>query len=185
MTILGPVLAVIYALVISSILWWMLHIPEAGSIEQHVNRMVREAEGFARIVVPVQGDVVSDRLVALASQMAKFRGAHMDLLYVIEVPLQLPITASMTNEEAAARVVLKKAAKIAARYDVTINAQIERARQAGPAIVRYVQQAGADVCLMGDTPNRNKRGTRFARTVEYVFENAPCEVILDRPATDT
>jgi len=29
--------------------------------------------------------------------------------------------------------------------------------------------------------NTNRRGTRFARSVEYVFEHAPCEVIIDRP----
>lgn len=182
--LVGPVLAVLYVAIISAILWWMLHIPEAGSVEQHVNRMVREAGRFSRIVVPVQGDSLSDRLVALGSQMAKFRGASMDVIYIIEVPLQLPLNAELQGQEDAARQVFAKARKIAERYDVTINAQVERARQAGPAIVRYVQQAGADLLLMGDIPNKNKRGTRFARSVEYVFENAPCEVIIDRPSID-
>lgn len=182
--LIGPILAIAYAGTVFSILWWMLHIPEQGGVEQHVSRMVREAGRFSRIVVPVQGDTLSDRLVALGSQMAKFRGASMDVVYVIEVPLQLPLNATTGDQDQIAQQVFSKARKIASRYDVTINAQVERARQAGPAIVRYVQHSGADLLLMGDVPNKNKRGTRFARSVEYVFENAPCEVIIDRPSLD-
>jgi len=177
----GSIIAIAYAIIIVSILWWMLHVPRAGDVEQQVRRVTREASRFARIVVPVQGDVVSDRIVALASQMAKFRGATMDVLYVIEVPLTLPISAAMGDQERLAEDAFNRASKVANRYDVKIAKRIERARQAGPGIVRYVQDNHADLLLMGDVLNTNRRGTRFARSVEYVFEHAPCEVIIDRP----
>ena len=92
-TPVGAVIGVVYVGVIVSILWWMLHVPQAGGIEQQVRRIHREAVRYSRIVVPILGDFVSLHLVALASQMAKFRGASMDILYVIEVPLQLPLDA--------------------------------------------------------------------------------------------
>src|SRR5581483_8663936 len=72
LTVIGALIALVYVSVISSILWWMLHVPKVGDVEQHVKRTVREQSRFARILVPVQADVVSDRIVALASQMAKF-----------------------------------------------------------------------------------------------------------------
>jgi nucleotide-binding universal stress UspA family protein len=178
--VVGGIIALIYVGTISSILWWMLHVPKAGDIEQHVKRIQREAGRFARIVVPVQGDVVSDRLVALASQMAKFRGATMDVLYVVEVPLQLPLDAT-GNEQANADAAFQRAAKIAARYDVKINRRMQKARQAGPSIVEYAREHNVDLLMMGDVAKSNRRGTRYARSVEYVFENAPCEVIIDRP----
>lgn len=177
----GAVIAVVYASAISSILWWMLHVPEAGDIEQHVKRIQREAGRFARIVVPVQGTEVSDRLVALASQMAKYRGATMDVLYVVEVPLQLPLDAETAQQRTDAEATFARAEKIAARYDVTIQKHVQRARQAGPAIVQYASDHNADMLLLGDMPKSNRRGTQYARSVEYVFENAPCEVIIDRP----
>ena len=177
----GVVIGIVYIATIAGILRWMLSVPKVGDVEQYARRVTRQASQFQRIVVPVQGDVVSDRLVALASQMSKFRGASMDVLYVIEVPLQLPITADMSDQERCAQDAFTKAEKIANRYDVKINKRIERARQAGPAIVGYAQQASADLLLMGDVPKRNRRGTKFARSVEYVFENAPCEVLIDRP----
>jgi nucleotide-binding universal stress UspA family protein len=181
-TAIGLVLALAYAGTIGSILWWMLHVPKVGDVEQHAKRITRQLHRFARIVVPVQGDVLSDRLVALASQMAKYRRASMDVLYVIEVPYTLPITAAMEDQERHAREAFARAEKIADRYDVKIHRQIERARHAGPAIVQYARQTNADLLLMGDVPKSNRRGgTKFARSVEYVFENAPCEVMIDRP----
>lgn len=183
-TILGAVIACVYVTSITSILWWMLHVPKVGAVEQHVGRVMREFSAFRRILVPVQSDVVSDRLVALASQMAKFRGARMDVLYVIEVPLTLPINADMTHQLQAADESFTKAEKIAAKYDVRIFKHVERARQAGPAIVQYARQNDVDLLLMGDVAKSNHRGTQLARTVEYVFENAPCEVLLDRPAME-
>lgn len=183
-TILGAAIAVVYASTISSIIWWMLHVPKAGDVEQHVKRMVRESTKFKRILVPVQGDVLSDRLVALASQMAKFRGARMDVLYVIEVPLTLPISAEMSLQHELADDAFSRAEKIANRYDVQISKHIERARHAGPSIVQYAQGNNVDLLLMADVPKTNHRGTQLARTVAYVFENAPCEVLLDRPAME-
>ncbi|MGH2448880.1 MAG: universal stress protein [Chloroflexota bacterium] len=181
---LGGIIAVVYLSTVGSIIWWMLHIPRAGGLEQHVQRIEREATRYARILVPVQGDILSDRLIALASQMAKYRHAEIDVIYVIEVPLQLPISADLGPVETEATEAFTKARKIARVNGVTINSHIERARQAGPAIVRYALQSRCDLLLMGDVPRGNRRGTRFAKSVEYVFENAPCEVILARPALD-
>lgn len=180
-SVLGALIAAVYVSTIGSILWWMLHVPREGDVEQQVKRVIRTHSRSARIVVPVQGDVMSDRIVALASQMAKFRGAAMDVVYVIEVPYTLPINAAMTDQERTAHDVFVRAAKIADRYDVKITKRIERARQAGPGIVQYVQQNNADLLLIGDVARNGRGGTRFARSVEYVFENAPCEVIIDRP----
>ncbi|GAC1444954.1 MAG: universal stress protein [Chloroflexota bacterium] len=180
-TVLGVIIALTYVSTISSILWWMLHVPKVGDVRQHVDRIQRESSRFARILVPVQGDVVSDRLVALASQMAKFRGARMDVLYIVEVPLQFPIDAVSEEEQRLATATFERAARIANKYDVKISKSIHRARQAGPSIVQYARDHNADVLMMGDVPKSNRRGTRYARSVEYVFENAPCEVIIDRP----
>lgn len=180
-TPLGTLLALGYAGTISSILWWMLHVPPVGDVRQHVSMIHRTTEQYKRIVVPVQGDVLSDRLVALASQMARYRGARMDVLYVVEVPLQFPIDAVTEEQQRAAEDTFLRAEKIAKRYDVKISRRLQRARQAGPTIVEYARDHNADLLLMGDVPKSNRRGTRYARSVEYVFENAPCEVIIDRP----
>lgn len=183
-TVIGALIALVYVSVIGSILWWMLHVPGIGDIESHVSRIKREQERFARIVVPVQGDALSDRLVALASQMAKYRGATMDVLYVVEVPLTLPLDAVGPQQLEVAEQTFARAARIAHKYDVKINKRMQIARHAGPSIVDYASEHSADFVMMSDVPKSNRRGTRYARSVEYVFEHAPCEVIIDRPPMD-
>lgn len=180
-TPLGAVVAAVYAGSIGSILWWMLHPPQAQGVAQVAKRVTREESRFSRILVPIQGDDLSNRLVNLGSQMAKYRGASMDVLYVIEVPLTLPISADMGNHDELASKAFAQASKIAQRYGVKINQHVERARQAGPGIVQYARQNEVDLLLMGDVPKSNRRGTKYARTVEYVFENAACDVIIHRP----
>jgi nucleotide-binding universal stress UspA family protein len=183
-SVLGAVIALVYVGAISSILWWMLHIPSAGNIESHVRRIQREQSRFAHIVVPVQGDSYSDRLVALASQMARYRGASMDVLYVAEVPQTLPLSAVSEEQRARADQAFTRAEKIAHKYDVKISKRLQAARHAGASIVQYAQQTNCDLLLLSDVPKSNRRGTRYARSVEYVFEHAPCEVIIDRPPLD-
>lgn len=180
-SVIGAVIALVYVGAIGSILWWMLHIPSVGDIESHVRRIKREEERFAHIVVPVQGDDLSDRLVALASQMAKYRGASMDVLYVIEVPLTLPINAITPAQWHRAEETFAKAERIAHKYDVKISKRVQPARQAGQSIVEYTRENNADLVMLSDVPKSNHRGTRYARSVEYVFQHAPCEVIIDRP----
>jgi nucleotide-binding universal stress UspA family protein len=160
----------------------MLHLPEAGGAEQKVARVVRQAAAYARILVPVQGGSLSDKMVALGCQMAKYRHAEITLLYVIEVPLTLPGNASMPEDEKQAAEAFRRATRIAERYGVKMRTETLKTRQAGPGIVQAARMGGFDVVLMGDVPRRARGGTEFARSVEYVHEHAPSEVIIYRPA---
>jgi nucleotide-binding universal stress UspA family protein len=181
---IGIVLGCAYVCAISSILWWMLHLPAAGGAEQKVARAVREAAAFARILVPVQGGRLSDKMVALACQMARYRHAEITLLYVIEVPLTLPGNAAMPNDEQQGTEVFSRAMKIANRFGVTMRTEIYKTRQAGPGIVQNASNGRFDVVLMGDVPRRSRGGTEFARTVEYIHEHCPSEVLIYRPAPE-
>jgi len=180
----GIVLGCTYVAVIGSILWWMLHIPVAGGAEQKAARVVREAAAFARILVPVQGGRISDKMVALACQMARYRHAEITMLYVIEVPLTLPADASMPSDEEQAVEAFERATRIADRYGVSMKTEMYKTRQAGPGVVQFVRNGRYDVVLMGDVPLRTRTGTEFARTVEYIHEHAPCEVLIYRPAPE-
>lgn len=178
---IGILVGCTYVVVITSILWWMLHIPAAGGAEQKVARAVREAAAFARILVPVQGAVLSDKMVALGCQMAKYRHAEITLLYVIEVPLTLPSDASMPNDERQAKEAFVRATRIADRYGVKMITDTLKTRQAGPGVVQAVRNGRFDLVLMGDISKRARGGTDFGRTVEYVHEHAPAEILIYRP----
>lgn len=182
-TLEGTILAVAFLASIVGVITWMLDVPEQTPTTLRVARAVRQTEHANRVLVPIQGTALSDRVVALGAQMAKDREAQLEVLYVIEVPWTLPLGARLEEAESTARETLDRARRIADRFGVTLESRIVQARDAGPAIVDEAERSGADIILMADLPGR-AGDTRSNATTLYVFRQAPCEVIIDRPSTD-
>ena len=120
-TVAGVIIALIFAASITGVIYWMMRLPEQTPTTLRVARAVRLAQRANRILVPVQGGVLSDRIVALGAQMAKARQAVVEVFYVIEVPWTLPLNARLTEEEARARGVLDQARRIAERFSVPLE----------------------------------------------------------------
>ena len=66
---------------------------------------------YDQLLVPVRDTAVSEEMMVLACQLATERKSSIDALYVIEVPLNLPIDASLPEERERARQVLERAAQ--------------------------------------------------------------------------
>ena len=182
-TLAGAIIAFAFVGSISAIVLWMLHVPEQTPTTLRVAKAVRQIERTSLILVPVQGTALSDRMVALGSQMAKTRRAQIEVFYVIEVPWTLPLNARLPATETLAAEELGRARRIAARYGVHLETRVANAREAGRAIVEEATMTGSDIILMGDVP-QPQGGTRFSATTSYVFTHAPCEVIIDRPSLE-
>ena len=86
---------------------------------------------YHQILVPVTGSRISDEMMVLACQLATEKKSSIDGLYVIEVPLNLPLDASLVNERAKADRVMKAAAIIASQFKVRFTPHVVTARQAG------------------------------------------------------
>jgi nucleotide-binding universal stress UspA family protein len=180
-TAVGAILAFVFAASVSAVIYWMLHVPEQTPTP--VARAVRYVAHANLVLVPVQGNALSDRMVALGCQMAKARQARIEVFYVIEVPTTLPLDAIVPDLEELAGQVVSRAQRIADRYGVRPETKIAHAREAGVAIVDEATINAADIILMGDIPRRPGT-TRFGTTTAYVFARAPSEVIIDRPALE-
>ena len=96
---------------------------------------------YNQILVPITGSRISDEMMVLACQLATEKKSAIDGLYVIEVPLNLPLDASLVNERAKADKVLKAAALIASQFKVKFTPHVVTARQAGRAIVEEADHA--------------------------------------------
>ncbi len=181
-TLAGTALAFAFLASIVSVIVWMLDVPEQTATTLRVAKAVRLTERANRILVPVQGTALSDRMVALGAQMARAREAEVDVCYLIEVPWSLPLSAQTPESERMAAETLDRARRIVDRFGVPVETHIAQVRDAGRAIVEEAERTCVDIILMGDLPGRGGE-TRFNATTTYVFGHAPCEVIIDRPAT--
>ena len=145
----------------------------------YVPPSMQEDVDYDQILVPITGTWVSDEMMVLACQLATEKGSSIDGLYVIEVPLNLPLDAHLVNERAKAERVLKAAATIADQFKVKFTPHVVTARQAGRAIVDTAAERRSQVIVLGTTRKRRIGNLVFGRTTDFVLDHAPCEVLLN------
>ncbi len=170
--------------------------------ERALTKQVPEV-AFRNILVPVFGSKLDDDIVSTAGRLAaaeqeesKRDGeTHLDLVYVIEVPLALPLDAELPPQvEEAARRALSRAADVGGEYeDVKVKVEVVRARNVGAGIVEVARCSGTEAIVMGGEPPSKIRGgatlggigaakpAEIGAATEYVLKKAPCRVLLTAP----
>ncbi len=175
---LGTIIAVIFLISITSLLWWMLHVPPM--ITQVVARAHREVEALKNILVPTQGMAYSERGVELACRLGTVQNATLIFAYVIEVPRTLPLNAEMEDEDKHAKEAISHADELAALHKMKNKSLIVRSRSAGEEIVKLAKEQNADVIVMGIKQHIGLKENILGRTSDIVLRKAPCEVIIDK-----
>jgi APA family basic amino acid/polyamine antiporter len=174
------------------------------SVPEHaLTKQVPEVE-FSNILVPVFGTKFDDDIVATAGRLAAAEqeqadGAgsesRLDVIYVIEVPLTLPLDAPLPPErEEEARRALERAREVGEEYeDVDVSTEVIRARNVGAGILEAARRTGAEAIVIGGEPPSKIRGgaivggigaakpAEIGAATEYVLKKAPCRVLLTAP----
>lgn len=174
---LGPVLALAFTVTMVGLFWWMLHVPPV--IPYEVARVVRSLEAAERILIPVVDSEYSRRAVELAARLVQGRKAELILVYVLEIPLTLPLGAPLPAAEARAASVLEQAGKIPAYHHLPYRTRILRARSAGAGIIHALQEEKADLIVLGLRPHREGYNP-LGRTAEWLLRRCPVEIVFDR-----
>ena len=159
----------------------ILHIPLAETVRAPVEIGPAAALEYRNILVPVAPGYPSDEAMDLACRLATERRASIVALTVIQVPLELPLDASLPEEVAEANEQLDEARAIGESYGVRVIGRIARARNAGRAIVDEGVRRNSEIIVMGGPRRvRLRSGKRqiFGDTVDFVLRHAPCRVMV-------
>jgi basic amino acid/polyamine antiporter, APA family len=169
--------------------------------EAALTKQIPEVE-FSNLLVPVFGTKLDDDIVATAGRLAAAESedddavdSHLELVYVIEVPLTLPLDAELPPErEAQARRALERAREVGEEYaDVEVSTEVIRARKTGAGIVEAARRANSEAIIIGGEPPSKIRGggkfggigaakpAEIGAATEYVLKKAPCRVLLTAP----
>ncbi len=140
---------------------------------------VNEDIDYHQILVPIVGSWITDEMMVLACQLATEKKSSIDGLYVIEVPLNLPLDARLVNERAKADRVLATAGRVADAFKVKFTPHVITSRQAGRAIVEEAVDRRSEVIILGTMRKRRIGNLVFGRTADFVLDHAPCEVLLN------
>jgi len=133
---------------------------------------------FRRILVPMKLGVIGEEMAATAIKLAAEHHAMLEAIYVINVPLELPLDAAMPDAEARAAASLEEARALGADHGVDIRTTTLRARAIGKAIVHHARETDADLIVLGSAPRWRRQSRFFSPTVDFVLRQAPCEVII-------
>ena len=167
-----------------------------------LTKQVPEVE-FGRLLVPIFGTELDDDIIGTAGRLAaadedtgdEVPGARMDVVYVVELPMTLPLDANLPAErEQRARKALERAKEVGEEYEsVEVHTEILPARSIGAGIVEMARRIGAEAIVMGGEPPTTIRGgailggkgtarpDEVGAATEYVLKKAPCRVLLTAP----
>ena len=133
---------------------------------------------FSRILVPMKLGDIGEEMVATAVKLAQERGASVEALHVIRVPLDRPLDAELYDEEERAEASLAEAKILGADHGVEVRGHTVRARSIGQAIVSEAERLNADLIVLGSSPRWRRQSRFFSPTVDYVLKKAPAEVLI-------
>jgi APA family basic amino acid/polyamine antiporter len=145
------------------------------SADEH--RGLAEAE-FSRILVPMKLGEIGEEMIATAVKLAQERGAAVDALHVIRVPLDQALDAELLDEEERAAASLAEARLLGADHGVEVAGHTVRARSIGQAIVQEAERLSSDLIVLGSSPRWRRQSRFFSPTVDYVLKKAPTEVLI-------
>jgi nucleotide-binding universal stress UspA family protein len=136
---------------------------------------------FKKAVLGLNGGPTDELVVHLGCQLAKHSNAELIAVHVIEVNWSHELSAELPAENEAASAVLDIAEGIAEKYKVKLTGDLLQAREVAAALVDEAVEVGAEAIIIG-LPYRQRFGGDFALgdTIPYIFQNAPCQVIVVR-----
>jgi nucleotide-binding universal stress UspA family protein len=138
---------------------------------------------FRKAVLGLNGGPTDELVVHLGCQLAKSGNAELVAVHVIEVDWRHELSEELAVENEAASALLDMAEGIAEQYKVKISGDLLQAREVAAALVDEAIEVGADAIIVG-LPYRQRFGGDFAigDAIPYIFQNAPCQVIVVREA---
>lgn len=174
----GILLAVTFALCMSSLLLWMFRVP--APIAHEVARARRSVSGIKRILVPTRGAQHDERAVELACRLGQEQQSQIVLAYVLEIPLTLSLNTPLPAEEEKAEHAVQRSVEIVKLHTLEPIPRVERDRDAGRGILRTARDLDVDLVVIGMNPARSHFADPLGRTTETLLRKADFEVIVDK-----
>ena len=144
---------------------------------------------FARLVVPVAGSEMDDRVLGMLPNLLSKEGGAITFLFVVEVPQAMPLDAELPTDIDRGERALRHAENAARQglpsRNTSIVTELLQARAIGPAIVDEAIERDAEAIVMTAAIHRRHGRPTLGGTTEHVLLNAPCEVVVIRAATDS
>jgi APA family basic amino acid/polyamine antiporter len=156
------------------------------------------------ILVPIFGTELDDDIVGTAGRLADAaldpgqRRPRLRIVYVLDMPLTIPLTSPPAKDRMErANAAIERAKAVASEYEtVEVQETVVKARNIGAGIVQAAREMDAEMIVMGAEPPTRIRGgailggiggTRppeIGPVTAYVLSKAPSRVLVTAPVGD-
>ncbi len=147
--------------------------------------MLESHIAYRRAVLGLNGGTADPLVLQLAIDLARKGETELIALHVVEVDWRHDLDEEIPGSRELASAVLDRAEVAAERARLKVRTELLQARDVGAALVDEAISLDADLMLLG-LPYRTRLGGDFAigRTIPYVFQNAPCRVLVVRESVE-
>lgn len=134
-----------------------------------------------RVVFPFTGTALSQRGLDAALRLARVDGATLVPVFLVQVPLHLPLDAALPIQCDAALPVLEAIEQRAVRSGVAVDSRIERGRSYRHALRQMLAHEHFDTVVV--TAADSGSAGLAPDDISWLLENVPGEIIVIRPGT--
>ena len=137
---------------------------------------------FGTILVPLkQRGPIEEEMLAIGCKLAQEQAARVLGVYVVEVPLSLPLDAPIEGAQEREADLRELTALFAVDYGVRVDFLALRSRAISGEIARVAREEDAGLILVGAVPHIGALAGRaqvFSETIENLLRRAHCRVIV-------
>lgn len=130
---------------------------------------------FRSILIPTDGTATSEDIIDFICSIQYKTCVDIHVIYVIEVPRNLPLDAEIPEKVELARAAICRVNMIAEKYDIKIRASIIYARTAEDSILATADELKCDVIAIAQD---NHKLRIFSNAASNIYQRAKCSVWL-------
>lgn len=134
-----------------------------------------------KLLVPVANPENSGRLLDTAIDIARSRSMRVVVMYVVEVPPQLPLSeGDRLVDDGEEERLLDDAVEQVSAAEVPVESRMRYARDVATGIVGAVEDHDADAMLVGWRGRPRRRDIILGGFLDRILGEAPCDVFVKR-----
>ncbi|MCX7710943.1 MAG: universal stress protein [Clostridia bacterium] len=130
---------------------------------------------YRNILIPTDGTQTSENIIEFICSIQKVMKAQINVVYVVEVPRNLPLGIPIPEKADLAREAVERVKAIAEKHDVQVNTSIIYARTMDDSIMSTAEELKCDVIAIAQD---NQKLRFFSNNASNIYQRAKCSVWL-------
>lgn len=130
---------------------------------------------YKNILIPTDGTKTSENVIEFICSIQSIVNAVINIVYVVEVPRNLPLSAIIPEKAELAKSAVEKAHTIAHKYNAPVSTSIIYARTFEDTVLSTAESLKCDVIAIAQD---NQKLRIFSNTASNIYQRAKCSVWL-------